>query len=142
MTAAVAYYGPRPSCQKGYGRFGVNYEVHLAHRWIYQEVHGVTLDRLDFVLHSCDNPSCVNVNHLRVGTGADNTADMDARHRRNPLGAPGETNAKAKLTATQVLDMRQRHANGAETYASLAREFGVSETAIKFAITGRNWSHL
>lgn len=127
---------------KGYGRFGDNYVVHLAHRWIYEQTHRVTLGRFDFVLHSCDRPSCVNITHLRVGTGKDNTADMDERGRRRAKGAQGERNTKARLTAETVLALRQRHAQGDVTYAELAREHGISDVAMQHAITGRTWRHI
>lgn len=127
---------------KGYGRFGDNYKCVLSHRWIYEQTHGVNLGRLDFVLHSCDTPSCVNVKHLRVGTGKENTADMDARGRRVARGAIGVANTKAKLTDEIVLQLRARHARGGVTYQQLADEYGMSDAGMHAAISGKNWRHL
>lgn len=123
---------------KGYGRFAGT----LAHRWIYAHTHGVSLGRMDFVLHSCDTPACVNVDHLRVGTAKDNTADMDARGRRVALGAVGERNRTAKLTADQVVEIRARYKSGGCTYASLAAEYGMSDFGISQVVRRKNWAHV
>lgn len=61
------------------GRKGKNI---LAHRLSWVRQHGAIPDGMD-VLHRCDNPRCVNVGHLFLGTHADNMADMKnkGRHR-------------------------------------------------------------
>ena len=123
---------------KGYGQFAGT----LAHRWIYAYTHSVRLGRWDFVLHSCDTPSCVNIEHLRLGTPKENTADMDARGRRVALGPAGERNSKAKLTEPQVVDIRQRYAAGGVTYAALGREYGLRNTAIHAIVSRKNWRHV
>jgi len=71
--------------RNGYGRIGDNYRVALAHRFAYEAAIGPIPAGLD-VLHSCDNPPCVNPAHLRVGTHAENMADMVRRGRANPRG--------------------------------------------------------
>lgn len=123
---------------KGYGRFAGT----LAHRWIYAHTHGVNLDRMDFILHSCDTPSCVNVDHLRIGTAKENTADMDERGRRVALGAVGERNRTAKLTADQVVVIRTRYAAGGTTYAALGREYGLTDVGIRQVVSRKNWAHV
>lgn len=65
----------------GYGRFGEGY----AHRYSYEKLVGVIPPGL-FVLHKCDVPSCVNPNHLWLGTQADNLADMRNKGRDDPGG--------------------------------------------------------
>lgn len=70
---------------KGYGMFcmGPKYAGHsqLAHRWAYELTHGEKPTDKQLVLHSCDNPSCVNPDHLRLGTHADNLRDASSRGR-------------------------------------------------------------
>lgn len=122
---------------KGYGQFIGS----LAHRWIFQQIHGVTLTRWEFVLHSCDNPPCVNPEHLRVGSAKENTADMYERGRWGRPRAPGERASKSKLTAAKVLEIRRRHASGDRT-AVLADEFGVGHNAIRAIVRGHTWKHL
>ena len=55
-----------------------------AHRMVWMQEYG-HLRSDEYVLHSCDNPRCINLNHLRVGTAADNTKDM-MRRRQNKNG--------------------------------------------------------
>lgn len=62
-----------------YGTFRVNGRNVKAHRMAYELHHGVTLQPAECVLHSCDNPPCVNPAHLRIGTRKDNRADFDER---------------------------------------------------------------
>lgn len=68
---------------KGYGRLIVNRRSVRAHRVAYEITRGPIPDGM-MVLHSCDNPRCVNPDHLRTGTAADNWADVIARNRRSP----------------------------------------------------------
>lgn len=71
--------------RNGYGKFNAgsshdgNRTVY-AHRFSFESVNGKIPDGLD-VLHSCDNPPCVNPDHLRLGTAADNAGDMVRRRR-------------------------------------------------------------
>lgn len=78
-NGCVLWTGSRKST--GYGFFSVNGRVVLAHRWIYQQVHGPQAGLV--VMHKCDNPPCVNVEHLRVGTQADNVRDAVAKGRNH-----------------------------------------------------------
>ena len=64
----------------GYGRLKSGDKVFQAHRLIYMQNHGHT-DLL--ILHDCDNPSCINMDHLRAGTYQDNVNDKMQRGRHN-----------------------------------------------------------
>lgn len=74
----------------GYGRFYTGGKgSRLAHRFSYQLRHGIELDPDTKVLHRCDNPPCVNPDHLFTGTQADNIIDMHAKvrmHSQRPAG--------------------------------------------------------
>ena len=68
--------------EDGYGRFRVGGRggIYLpAHRWAYE--HWVTSPGDLYVCHTCDVPACVKVDHLWLGTAAENTADMIAKGR-------------------------------------------------------------
>ena len=89
------------------------------------------------VLHRCDNPPCVNPAHLFLGTKADNAADRDAKGRGNR----GSVNGHARLTETQVADIRARAAAGV-LQRVLAAEYGVSRPTISRIVTGKGWLHV
>ena len=118
----------------GYGRYGRI----LAHRIAYELTLG-EIPRGMAVCHKCDNPGCVNPDHLWIGTQADNVRDMLAkgRDRRGPPRR-GETSNKAKLTSNQVREILQ----STETLRTLADRYGVSGTAIHYIRHKRNWRHL
>lgn len=86
------------------------------------------------VLHKCDVPSCVNPDHLFLGTQADNMRDRDAKGRT----AMGERGGGSKLTVSGVLEIRREIASGADQ-RGLARRHGIHYTTIRRIATGRTW---
>jgi hypothetical protein len=124
----------------GYGRFqagGRGTSQVAAHRFSYELHKGRIPDGL-VVMHRCDNRTCVNPDHLSLGTPLDNTRDMYAKGRANPGRPRGNLNANAKLTPEAV-----RYIRSSFKYASeLARELGVGQTSIRSVRSGRTWSHI
>lgn len=116
---------------KGYGVIYVNGQRRYAHRYSY-ELHKGPLGRLH-ALHSCDNPRCVNPDHLRAGTHQDNMREAKERKRFNPYR--GADHPSAKLTAEQVREIRMSDEAG----VSLARRLGVSKSTIYAIRNGQNW---
>ncbi len=92
------------------------------------------------VLHRCDNPSCVNPEHLFLGTNADNVHDMDKKGRRVNAQPKGERHPRSKLKMQQVdsiVVMLKRRI----PQARIARDFGVCLATVNHIATGRLWSH-
>ena len=127
---------------EGYG----NFARVIGGRWIQYRAHRYALERTGeivpkslLVLHSCDNPSCCNPRHLRVGTNRDNTVDKVSRNRQSRLA--GECNPRAKLSEADVREIRRRCENG-EKQRDIAASLGVSHGLIGHVRTGRIWGHV
>lgn len=121
---------------RGYGKFYINCGGYLAHRVSYALARGsVPEDKC--VMHKCDNPPCVNPDHLELATVRMNMHDMYAKRR----ACVGSRSHHAKLNEDQVLQIRIRHNSGEKT-GDLAREFGVASSVIGMAVTGRKWKHV
>lgn len=105
----------------GYGRFVSHYKPIWAHRFSWELHNGRKIEKGEHVLHSCDNPACTNPKHLRIGTHAENMADLKHRHR----------NPHYSLTAEQVREVRAALTNYHHgLQAELAEKYGVSYTVI------------
>lgn len=99
---------------EGYGRFVLRGRVENAHRAAWLMQRGL-IERGLVVRHKCDNPKCVNLNHLEIGTHADNAADKVRRKRTKRLVSP-----------EAVLAIRA--AQG--TYRTIGERFGVSASYV------------
>lgn len=121
--------------REGYGMFGFDGRVQGAHRVSYRLYVGEIPIGL-YVCHRCDNPSCVNPEHLFLGTHADNMLDCKSKGRF----ASGENHGNANLSDAQVIEIRLRYSDG-ERGTDLAKEFGVSQQAISKIIRGISWAN-
>lgn len=100
-----------------------------------------------FVLHKCDNRSCVRPDHLFLGTNQDNMDDKVAKGRqsRGPKHGDvhrGENNSKAKLTENDVRSIRSRFSLGSASQPQLAEEFGVDQSMVSLIVRGKRWAHV
>ncbi len=120
----------------GYGKFD-DYPETLAHREAWRLFKGDVPPGTS-VLHHCDNPPCVNPDHLFLGTQYDNVQDCKKKGRR--ADCSGERNGRAKLNAEQVAEIRRRHAHSTDTVSTLAPEYGVSRNLIHQILSGHTWA--
>jgi hypothetical protein len=94
------------------------------------------------ICHRCDNPPCVNPDHLFLGTAKDNLRDAIAKGRFRFLKPSfGERNVNAKMTSALVVEARARHLAG-ERQADLARAYNVSNSTMCAILKGRIWRAL
>ena len=122
----------------GYGRMRVGKRRVRAHRLAWEIRHGE--DPGDaLVLHRCDNPACVRVDHLFLGTHDDNMADRQSKGRTVKM--LGSRHGMAKLTEQSVLEIRRLRRNG-KRHREIAKSFGVSPSLISVILAGKNWTHV
>ena len=129
--------GKRPN---GYGHIqegGRNSSDISTHRVSYRLRYGQIPKGL-VVMHKCDNPSCVNPEHLMLGTYQANTADMIKKGRKVTVAPLGTENGKAILDEAKVRFIR----NSTDSHAAVARQLGVSSGAIRGVRIGRTWGHV
>lgn len=131
----------RPT-KAGYGQLEIRRPdgsrgVLLAHRLSWEMHFGTVPDGM-CICHHCDNPPCTNPDHLFLGTHADNMEDMRAKGR-NFIPA-GELGPAARLTASDIQEMRQRFRIGAGRGAAAAAEtYGISQSHAHRILSGEKW---
>lgn len=107
----------------------------LAHRVVYEIKVGPIGGSK--VLHRCDNCGCVNVDHLFLGTQADNVRDMESKGRSfHPVG---ESTGHAKINQETVREIRRMRSEGVST-RKIASRLGVSRGIVCGVVSGRSWS--
>lgn len=115
----------------GYGKIWDN-RTELAHRFSYKLAFGPIPKGL-YVCHHCDNPSCVNPEHLFIGTNSDNLRDLVNKGKFHP--ATGEAHGSARLTSEEVRRIR----NETMTARAAAALFGISERHVRGIRQGKTW---
>ncbi|EAY3775021.1 hypothetical protein CIH61_14265 [Salmonella enterica] len=135
ITQCIEWTGYRT--RDGYGRQRIGEKLYLSHRVAYCKSKGIDISEIDGLLvrHKCDNPACINPEHLEIGDQFDNMRDMKERGRNVP---------RCKIKPEQVLEIRRRHNRDSPSNNSvaLAREFGVSRVQINRIIARTTWQDL
>lgn len=131
--SCIVFTGYRDS--DGYGHLTIDGEYLSAHRLAWIEANGTDIPPGMLVRHRCDNPPCINPEHLELGTEADNARDKVERGR----SLPGTANPAAKLSDEQVAAIKAGILDGA-TNASLATAYGVGTSTISRIRRGVAWS--
>lgn len=125
--------------QRGYAKVYHSRRVRLLHRVIFEQTYGPIPPGAE-VCHSCDTPSCINPEHLFLGTHADNMADMIHKGRARHPPQRGEANGMVRLTAAIVLAIREDAARTSQRV--LARRYGVNQHTIWSVLHGRTWAQV
>lgn len=137
------------ACSKGYGQFSIRGKHIYAHRFSWLLAHSEIPNGMS-VLHTCDNPACVNSEHLWLGTHNDNMADMVRKgrqatgrrggwHSYSESPPSGEQNGNAKLCREEVVEIRGLYADGGHSMQELGDEYGVSKHQIFLIVRNRSW---
>lgn len=120
----------------GYGVIRFRCKDIKAHRVTWEGING-PIPKGKIVRHKCDNPGCVNPDHMELGTHAENSRDMTDRNRQ----AKGEKNAAAKLTEDNVKEIRILRSLGMGL-SELARQYKVTPTLIQSIDKRKIWKHI
>jgi hypothetical protein len=120
----------------GYAETMIRGVTKKVHRHVYEQCFGKIPDGL-VVRHKCDNPSCVNPDHLETGTHKDNVKDMISRNRQ----AKGSRKHFSKLTESDVLEIRTSLARGL-TNREIANKFSIDESIISEIKNRKAWKHV
>lgn len=131
-TGCLNYLGAKDG--HGYGMVHWKQKSRRTHRVVLSIMTDVDIDTKLIAMHKCDNPSCVNPEHLLWGTSLDNNRDRHLKGRNGNF--KGEHNPSAKLTWADVEIIRQRPAS----ISKMATRFGVSVTHIKRILKGASWN--
>ena len=121
----------------GYGNITQDKKRYTTHRFAYELFVGV-IPEGGHVLHSCDNPSCCNPEHLRIGTNYDNVQDRQNRDRQ----AKGIGHGRHKLTETEIQEIRNLYATGSYIQQELADRFNVSRSHVCNILNNKFWTHI
>jgi hypothetical protein len=134
-------YVPEPNsgcwlwlCHKDVNGYGVltvrgKPRTRRAHRISYELHIGPVSPEL-LVCHRCDNPACVNPEHLYIGTQVDNMRDRTLRSR----------NASSKLSVEAVCQIRELAERGVRR-VTIAERCSVSQSTIQRILSGESWGH-
>lgn len=121
---------------KGYGRVYFRGKYVPAHRVSYILSHGEIPEGM-LVCHSCDITSCINPEHLWIGTNQDNSNDMKKKGRHHvPRGAKSPHSV---LTEEQVIEIRRQARDKKLTQTEIGRSFGISQSHVAHIIKRDIW---
>lgn len=121
----------------GHGEIAFQGKKYRAHRLAYLEYVGPITDGM-VVCHKCDNPSCINPEHLFIGTQADNLKDARSKGRIKTPNPRGTNHGLSKLDDEKVAAIRKDQ----RTQREIAADYGVHQTTIKNIKLNRTWKHV
>lgn len=124
-----------------YGRSYINGRQATASRVSYTMFVGPIPEGLH-ILHSCDNPPCVNPAHLRPGTSKENMQEREQKGRRK--AAKGSGHGMSKLTEDDIREIRKTFRSGSVEFGArgLAKKFKVDPSMVYLIISNKNWRHV
>jgi len=122
----------------GYGSFRYRGKIFPSHRisWSLYFEEDIPCEKI--ILHTCDNPGCVNPNHLRVGTHKDNVKDRVAKGR----SAVGERNGRSKCTESDIVLIREMYESGEYNKSQISRLFSIDDRTTRKILNREIWTHI
>lgn len=121
----------------GYGKIMIDGKKKKVHRASYELFKG-PIPKGMIVRHMCNEPLCINPDHLLLGTFQENADDMVKAGR----SSHGENHPKAKLTDDSVREIRRSYAAKEYSQQELANKYGVNQMNISFIVRRSSWKHV
>lgn len=121
---------------RGYGMLKWQSKNTYAHRLMYVQTHGQIPDGL-WVLHHCDNPQCINPEHLYAGTPSDNAKDRENRGRGNQRYGERKSDKIPHINAARIIRYMYKTKKGG--YRKIGALFGISASHTRNIVTGKCW---
>ncbi len=115
--------------KNGYGKFFINGVTERAHRVIWKLIYGLIPNK-SWVLHKCDNPSCVRPDHLFLGNAKINAQDAFQKGRRHP--------PTQRLNIEDIKAIRKDN----RLQREIAKDFGISQVTGSHIQIGRMWKSI
>lgn len=125
--------------KEGYGTFYFDNTMRKAHRVSYILKHGSIPDG-KLIMHTCDNPSCVNPAHLRPGTNKENAQDRASKGRG--FDNRGEHSHRTKLKDRHIPTIRRLLKDTGLKQKEIGKLYGISANAVGFINQGSSWKHV
>ena len=124
----------RPNILSGYHEMNRNGKMIRVHRHMYEKYKGEIPNGL-LICHKCDNPSCINPDHLFVGTPKENSEDMVMKGRSNPPRLTGEMIGTSKLKISQIIDIRKDN----RLQREIAKDYGIAQCHVSRIKLHQTW---
>ncbi len=125
---------------QGYGQFGFNGKVAKAHRVAYELAYGSIPSGM-CICHHCDNPLCVRISHLFLGTRSDNQKDAVTKGRMRQPDNRGEKHAMSRLISSDIYEIRRLHSLGI-MQRTIAKAWKISDAHVSRIINKTRWKHI
>ncbi len=123
----------------GYGVRRRGGKLILAHREAWEQAYGEPIPPGLCICHHCDNPECVEIRHLFLGTKSENTLDRHAKGRSRGGSLKGSINPNAKLTEAQVIEIRNLGPLRRKQWPALEARYGVNVRHLFAIKAGTKW---
>ena len=137
------WLGGKGGWKGGYGNFWTGNKQDGAHRFSLRLKLGRDLSPGEQACHHCDNPGCVNPDHLFSGNQKDNIRDAIQKGRLDPRHPQyGSKQGNSKLTEDQVRVLRKLNTTGAYTFADLGRMFKITKENTSLIVRRKAWKHI
>ncbi len=134
-TGCIEWF--KSTTKKGYGKLRHKKIIYTAHRLSYS----LKFDLPDevWVLHSCDNPCCINVDHLFPGNNDINVKDKVKKNRQSRM--LGESHPRSKLKEKDIHAIRKMRVDGVKVF-EISKIYNVDLSSIYLIVNNKTWKHI